>query len=83
MSEAKTQAQIVKESISELIGVESQDIEYSNTLLEDLHMGASELTELFSMLNNNGIGIDVDKIDFTQLVTVEDLMHELDIDFDN
>jgi len=80
MTDTKTQVQIVKESISDLIGVDAEDIEDSNILLEDLHMGATELTELLNILHNKGIGVDVDKMNFSQVHTVEDLLHELDVD---
>ena len=59
----------VKGFISELIGVEPEQIELSDRLKEELNMGPTELTELSQKLADEQI-----KIDLTEIKTVADLL---------
>lgn len=62
--------------ISEIIGVEPGDINDTDSLRDDLHMGPSVLAELSEKLADEGF----DVVDLSEIDTIEDLLQELGID---
>lgn len=64
----------IKKVLAEYIGVDEEDIHDDDSLQEDLHMGASELSDFILHLAKNGI--DVESIDLVNVETVEDLIEK-------
>lgn len=66
---------LVKKVLAEQIGVEPTDIGLKDSFYDDLHMSAADLSDLINMLTKKGV--DVSKIDITQIKTVHDLVESL------
>ena len=64
----------IKKTLAEYIGVDEEDIHNDDSLQEDLHMGASELSDFILHLSKNGV--DVESIDLINVETVEDLIEK-------
>lgn len=62
----------IKPRLAEIIGVEEEDIKNDDLLIEDLHMSASDISDFVHELENEGLNIN--KIDFNDIMTVEDLL---------
>lgn len=62
----------IKDKLAEFIGADSDDIKDDDMLLEDLHMSASDVSDFYHDLENEGLNIG--KIDFSEIQTVEDLV---------
>lgn len=62
--------------LSDIIGVEPDDINMEDSLKEDLHMNAVDLAELAEKLNTEGYGA----VDLSEVDTVEELIAELNIE---
>ncbi len=62
----------VKEVLSEMLGIETTDINSGDLLTEDLHMGPTEITDLIEKLSQKGIIIE-DNL-FKDIETVEELI---------
>jgi acyl carrier protein len=62
--------------LSDIIGVEPEDINMEDSLKEDLHMNAVDLAELAEKLNTEGYG----SVDLSEIDTVEELIAELNIE---
>lgn len=65
----------IKSLLAQHIGVEEEDIKGEDLLLEDLHMGASEIADFFSSLDD--AGMNVSKINMAEIKTVDDLLESL------
>jgi len=57
------------------LGVEPEDIENDDSLSEDLHMTAVELTDFVHVLEKEGYPLS--EIDYTELDTVGDLIDSI------
>ena len=78
MSKSKSTGDLVKEVLADLIGVESEDIELEDSFRDDLHMSATDLSDFLKLLGDRGINID--KVDLTEITSVADLVETLDSD---
>lgn len=65
----------VLKALSDSLGAEPEDISEDDSLSHDLHMRASELTDLMESLQ--GAGLDTDGVDLTEIDTVGDLIEAL------
>lgn len=64
------------EILTSIIGVETDDIEMSDSLRDDLHMNSVDLAELVEKLSVEGFeGMDISEVD-----TVEELIEELHLE---
>ena len=61
--------------ISEHIGVDAKEIKDEDMFSEDLHMRATDLTDVLEKISQKGI--DITKIDFENIETVGDLIDTL------
>jgi len=64
--------------ISEHIGVDVKEIKDEDIFTEDLHMRATDLTDIVEKISQKGI--DITKIDFEKTTTVGDLIDTLIIE---
>ena len=69
-------AEAVKKILSEFLGIEKDDIENDDSLKEELHMTAADLSELKQIIEDENISTT--NLDFTQIETVEELIENLD-----
>ena len=74
----KSKLDEVKESLAELLGIESEDIAYDDSLIDDFHMRATDITDFLEVLNSKGI--DTTKLELGDIHTFEDLVIGLDIE---
>ena len=65
----------VIKALSDHLGVEPEDIKEEDSLEHDLHMRASDLSDL--MENLETIGIETGKVALTEIETVTDLIDAL------
>ncbi len=72
---------IVKETLSEMLGIETTDISSDDILTEHLHMGPTEITDLTEKLAQRGIIIENDI--FKEVITVGELIEYIinNVDF--
>ncbi len=61
--------------LSDFLGVEPADITPDDSLVEDLHMSASDLTDFVEIMTT--AGIDTSKLDMTEVETLADLYDKL------
>ena len=61
--------------IAEHIGVDTKEIKDEDVFSEDLHMRATDLTDVLEKISQKGI--NTSKIDFENMTTVEDLVDTL------
>jgi len=66
----------IKEILAEYVGVDKEEISDEDTLSEDLHMSASDLTNLSEILKGKGIT----EVDFTVIKTVGELADEVSLE---
>lgn len=64
------------EILSEIIGVEPEDIEETDSLRDDLHMNSVDLAELSEKIIDSGVG----NVDISEIETVEDLIEALNLE---
>lgn len=62
----------IKELLSGHLGIESEDIASDDSLKEDLHMNAVEISDFLHLLVENGVDIDLSKIE--RIHTVQDII---------
>lgn len=65
----------VKQMLADYIGAEVEDIKDEDFLVDDLHMSATEIADFVDSLDN--AGIDISKIDMSELEAVEDLLESI------
>ena len=61
--------------ISEHIGVDTKEVKDEDVFSEDLHMRATDLTDILEKISQEGI--DITKIDLEKTTTVGDLIDTL------
>lgn len=64
-----------KKILAEYLGVETEDIDDDDSLVDDLHMGPAEITDFMQTLENAGINID--DVDLSEIETVSDMVDSL------
>jgi len=62
----------VKKVVSLMLGLEPSDIHDEDFLIDDLHMGPADLTDLGERLSE--AGLNVEEIDFQETETLGDLI---------
>ena len=62
----------IKESLSQLLGIEKTDIQTEDSFKEDLHMGPAEITDFIQLMSKKGINID--NFDTEEIETVGDFV---------
>jgi len=67
----------VKDLLAQYIGVEVDDIDNDDSFISDLHMKPTDITDFIEILAENGI--DVSKINLSDIDTVDDLIEEIGI----
>ena len=72
LSKQKKYDDLVKEKLSEYLGIEKDDISDEDSLKDDLHMNASELSDFIHMLNK--VGYDINLTSISEMETVADLI---------
>ncbi|OGM28427.1 hypothetical protein A2962_04700 [Candidatus Woesebacteria bacterium RIFCSPLOWO2_01_FULL_39_61] len=70
--DVKTQ---IKKLLSEYLGVEPDDIDEEDSLVADLHMKPTDLTDFVEILDTRGL--DISKLELTEIETVGELIEEV------
>jgi len=65
----------IKSILAQQLGIESEDINPDDSLVDELHMKPSDLTDFLEILE--GEGVDTSKIYLTKIETVEELIEAL------
>ncbi len=65
----------IKNLLSEQLGVEAEDISEEDSLKDDLHMSALEITDFLQQLEE--AGVETSDIDLSEVDTVQDLSEAL------
>ncbi len=65
----------IKPRLAEIIGVDEDDIKDDDMLIDDLHMSASDISDFFHELESDGLNIG--KVDFNEILTVDDLLESV------
>jgi len=75
MTNPKDIESVIKNSLSEHLGVEPEDIDLSDSLTADLHMRATDISDFLEALEAKGI--DTKDIDLTSIDTVAEIIEVL------
>ncbi|MCH7730458.1 hypothetical protein IID21_02890 [Patescibacteria group bacterium] len=75
VSENETTETQVKKHLTDYIGVELEDIENEDSLAEDLHMSASDVSEFIERLGNQGL--DTSSLVLEDIKSVSDLIESI------
>src|SRR3989338_10565183 len=70
--DVKTQ---IKKLLSEYLGVEPDDIDEEDSLVADLPMKPTDLTDFVEILDTRGL--DISKLELTEIETVGELIEEV------
>jgi len=65
---------LVKSMLSNILGTDYEDIQPEYTLVDDLHMGPTEISDLIQMMSQKGIVLEESLIN-NEINTVEDLVN--------
>ncbi len=65
----------VREELANYLGLEPEDIDDDSSLVEDLHMKASDITDFMEVLTR--MGMETSGIDMTETETFLDLVESL------
>lgn len=65
----------VRNILAEYIGVDPEDINLEDSLADDLHMSASDITDFVQTLESKGF--DISSLDLATFETFEDLVEAL------
>lgn len=65
----------INKLLADFLGVDTADITTDDSLIEDLHMTASDITDFVEILSTSGI--DTSKLDLTEIETIGDLYEKL------
>jgi acyl carrier protein len=65
----------IKKLLVDQLGLELTDVEDEDSLIEDLHMTPSDISDFMEILKSNGF--DTSKLDFTEIETFGDLYEKL------
>lgn len=74
-TQTKSQASLVKELLAQYLGVEPEDINENDSLIEDLHIKVTDLVDFVESLSEHGL--DTTNIDLPGIDTVQDLIESL------
>lgn len=66
----------IKAVLADQLGVEPDDIKGEDSFSDDLHMTATNLSDFVESLSEKGL--DVSKIELTEVATVEELIEAVD-----
>jgi acyl carrier protein len=66
---------LVKSLLAEMLGVDMEDINEEDSFTDDLHMGASEISDFLEKLDNSGI--DPAGVNIKETETITDLIDVL------
>ena len=66
----------LKTLLAEHLGIEANDINNQDSLISDLHMDPATISEFVESLEDHGV--DVSKVDLTEIDTFEELAEALD-----
>ncbi len=66
--------QKIKRELADFLGVDQSDIEDDSVLSEDLHMGASQLTDFMEIIKTAGFDTN---LDLTEIETFSDLVESI------
>ena len=65
----------INKLLADFLGIETSDITPDDSLIEDLHMTATDLADFVEILST--AGIDTSKLDMTEIETLNDLYEKL------
>lgn len=65
----------IRESLAHYLGIEKDDLNDDDSLIHDLHMKPSDLSDFLETLQTNGV--DTQDIDLTEIDTLGDLVESL------
>ena len=74
----KTQLNITKDALAEQLGIESDDIVFDDSFIDDFHMRPTDFADFIEVLNSKNI--DTSKLDLPEIQTFGDLVYALDIE---
>lgn len=74
----KTQLDLVKDVLSEQLGIEPDDIGMEDSLSDDLHMRPTDIADFLEVVGSKGV--DTSKLDLPEIQTFGDLVYALDIE---
>lgn len=66
---------IVRQELSNFLGVDTEDVEDDSSLTEDLHMKATDLTDFMEILTR--MGMETSNIDLSETETFLELVEAL------
>jgi len=66
---------IILSKIAEQIGVDVEDIDLEDSLIDDLHLNTAEITDLLAKLSDQGL--EVEESEFENIDTVSDLIDHI------
>ena len=75
VSENETTETQIKKLLADYIGVELEDIDLADTLSEDLHVSASDVSEFIEQLGNQGL--NTSSIVLEDIESVSDLIESI------
>lgn len=67
----------IKTLLADQLGIDPEDISNDDSLVDDLHMGATELTDFLGKVEDSGI--DTSGVDLREIETVEELLEKLGV----
>lgn len=65
----------IKKLLSDYLGIEPEDIDDEDSLVADLHMKPTDLTDFIEILDTEGL--DTTKLDLTEIETIGELIEEV------
>ncbi len=68
-------SKLIKNELSNLLGIEPDDIEDDFSLTEDLHMKPTDITDFIEILSN--MNFATESLDFSEIETFSDLVDAL------
>lgn len=74
----KVKEETVKNLLAAQLGIDAEDIHNDDSLVDDLHMNPSDITDFSQSLENEGI--DISDLDFTQIDTISDVLEALGVE---
>ncbi len=74
-NETNSISQKVKRELSDFLGIGIEDIEPDSDFLEDFHMSPTDITDFMDILEKSGL--DIDKVDLTEVENFNDLVEAL------
>jgi acyl carrier protein len=76
MTDTETEIkEIILSRIAEQIGVDIEDIDLEDSLIDDLHLNTAEITDILAKLSDQGL--EVEESEFENIDTVSDLIDHI------